>query len=117
MCTFAVFIPQIRSFRRRREALCIPPSLALFSVQGNGELLRFVDLEKCTDPQLLESLEKKGFQVGRSTRDLYYPHYVRWEHLLASLHRLGDKCSANVATRVALPQNRVETLIGSPATY
>ena len=104
-------------FRRRREGLCISRSLALFSVQGNSELLRFVDLEKCTDPLLLESLEKKGFQVGRATRDIDHPGYVRWQHLLASLHRLGDKCSANVATRVGLPHNRVEALVGSQGNY
>ncbi|KAI0233993.1 Cyclic nucleotide-binding domain-containing protein 2 [Lamellibrachia satsuma] len=39
-----------------------------FIAKGNGELLRFIDLEKCTNPLLLEDLENKGFQFLNTSR-------------------------------------------------
>ena len=48
---------------------------------------------------------------------LGYPGSVRWLHILAPHIRLVHLYSANVATRVPLPQNRVEMLIGSQANY
>ena len=42
---------------------CLVITIDYISRQGNGELLRFIDLEKCTSPKLLEDLERKGFQV------------------------------------------------------
>jgi len=41
---------------------------------------------------------------------------MMWQHF-APLVLLGNQCSANVATTMTLPQNRVETLIGSQVNY
>ena len=48
---------------------------------------------------------------------LDYPGSVRWQHLLAPQMRLVELCSADVATRAALPQNGAEMLIGSQAEF
>ena len=40
-----------------------------------------------------------------------------WQHLSAPQIRLVDFCSADVTDRAALPQDRVETLIGSQAEF
>ena len=48
---------------------------------------------------------------------LDYPDSVRCQHVLAPHTRNGVNCSANIATRAAIPQNKIETLIGSQANY
>ena len=45
-----------------------------------------------------------------------YPDSVRWQHFLAPHTRLVSEYFANITTRTALPQTRVETLIGSQVT-
>ena len=42
---------------------------------------------------------------------------ARWQHLSASQLRLVYLCAADETIRPALPQNRVETLIGSQAEF
>ena len=41
---------------------------------------------------------------------LDYPDSVSCQHFIAPQLHLVDLCSADLATRAALPQNRVETL-------
>ena len=48
---------------------------------------------------------------------LDYPGSVRWQPFLAPHICLGNWCSTNVATRMALPKSRIEKLIGSQANY
>ena len=48
---------------------------------------------------------------------LGYPGSVRWQHFKPPQLYLGIYCSAFVTARAALPQIRVETLIGSQANY
>ena len=55
--------------------------------------------------------------VTRAMYCLDYPSSVRWQHLFSPSLRLECICFSNVATRAALPQNRVQTLIGSQANY
>ena len=51
------------------------------------------------------------------TGSLDYPHSASWKHMLASQLWLVDLYSANVTTNVALPQYKVEVLIGCKANY
>ena len=46
-----------------------------------------------------------------------YPGSVKWQHFKPLNSAWGNKCSAFVTARAALPQIRVETLIGSQANY
>ena len=43
-------------------------------------------------------------------RGLDYPGSVRWQHVLAPQICLVVSCSADVTTRAALPQNKVEAV-------
>ena len=48
---------------------------------------------------------------------LSYPGCIRWQQLEVLHICVGKFCSAFVTTRAALPQNRVEMLIGSGAEF
>ena len=54
---------------------------------------------------------------SESRHNLDYPGSVRWQHLSAPQVWLDILWAVVVITREALPQIRVETLIGSQTTY
>jgi len=56
---------------------------------------------------------KKNSYIPK-TGNLDYTGSVRCLHVLALQIRMVTCCSADAATRAALPQNEAETLIGSP---